>query len=56
MVVLHVCMGGWLVVVVGGRVVCCALIMVIRVHGQSLVVIGGGCYGRSSPFVFVYWW
>ena len=51
MVVLHVCVHGWLVVIVGGRVICWALIVVVRVRGRSLVVVGGGHYGRSSPFL-----
>ena len=55
-VILHVCMHGQLVVVLGGRVISCALVMVIHVHGWLFVVVGGGRYGQSSLFVVVHWW
>ena len=55
-VILHVCVHGWLVVIVGSCVVCCALIVAIHVCGQLLVVVGGGHYGWLSLFVVVHWW
>ena len=55
-VILHVCMHGQLVVVVGGRVISCVLVMVIHVHGWLFVMVGGVHYGQSSLFVVVHWW
>ena len=55
-VVLHVCVRGQLVVVVGGHVVCCALVMAVHVRGWLFVMVGGGSYGQLSLFVVVHWW
>ena len=50
---------GRLMVVLGGRVVCCVLTVFvgIRIHGRLLVVIGGDrCEWWSACVVVEHWW